>query len=167
MSAGQSLDEIYQSYVHDVYRYLLSLSRDTYLAEDLVQETFFRAYLHIEELHEENLKPWLFRVAHNTFIDHHRKNKRNIVKDKQFFQQIKGKASTEHEALQNLEIWEITNLLNNLSEKQRHAVLLTDFHDLSYQDAATIMKISISHFKVVLFRGRQALRGLKERKDQT
>ncbi|SES94734.1 RNA polymerase sigma-70 factor, ECF subfamily [Salinibacillus kushneri] len=71
-----NLDDIYQSYIQEISRYLLSLTHDRYLAEDLVQETFFRAYLHIEELNDQKMKPWLFKVAYHVFIDHMRKNKR-------------------------------------------------------------------------------------------
>jgi len=48
-----------------------------------------------------------------------------------------------------------------LPEKQKHAVLLHDFHELSYAEAATIMNVSLANFKVVLFRGRQAMRRKK------
>ncbi|WP_369403623.1 sigma factor [Gracilibacillus boraciitolerans] len=44
----ESLDTIYHKYFYDIYRFLLSLSKDHYTAEDLVQETFFRAHLNIE-----------------------------------------------------------------------------------------------------------------------
>lgn len=96
--ASQSLDEIYRFYMHNVYRYLFSLCRDVHLAEDLLQETFFRAYLHIEELHDEKVKPWLFRVAHHVFIDHHRREKRHVVKDELFFRQFTNDASAEKKA---------------------------------------------------------------------
>jgi len=48
-----------------------------------------------------------------------------------------------------------------LPEKQKHAVLLHDFHELSYAEAAAVMDISLANYKVALFRGRQAMRKKK------
>lgn len=74
-----SLDELYQIYVQDIYAYLRSLCHDHYLAEDLMQETFYRAYLYLENCREDKIKPWLFRVAYNAFVDYTRKAKRSIT----------------------------------------------------------------------------------------
>src|SRR5690625_471325 len=69
-------EEVFTYYAHDIYRYLLSLSKDHHLAEDLLQETFYRAHVSIHELSADKIKPWLFRVSYNLFIDYLRKNKR-------------------------------------------------------------------------------------------
>ena len=54
-----SLDELYELYVADIYRYLRSLCQDHHAAEDLMQETFYRAYLYLEDCNEERIKHWL------------------------------------------------------------------------------------------------------------
>ncbi|NLK52997.1 MAG: sigma-70 family RNA polymerase sigma factor, partial [Syntrophomonadaceae bacterium] len=72
----KTLDDIYRFYMLDIYRYLYSLCHNHYLAEDLLQETFYRAYLHLEDCRGEKVKPWLFRVAYNAFIDVMRQQKR-------------------------------------------------------------------------------------------
>lgn len=59
----------------DVYYYLLSLSKNQHLAEDLLQDTFYRAFVHFESCPTERVKSWLFTIAHNAFIDYLRKNK--------------------------------------------------------------------------------------------
>ncbi len=64
-----TIDEIYQMYMNDVYRFLLSMTKDKHLAEDLLQETFMRAYIHIHSYDHSKVKPWLFQVARNAFID--------------------------------------------------------------------------------------------------
>ena len=76
----ESLESIYHFYFQDIYRFLLSLCRDHHTAEDLVQETFLRAYLHVEDYENASIKSWLFTVAYHAFIDHHRKQKRIEVK---------------------------------------------------------------------------------------
>ncbi len=69
------LDDAFEAYVDDLYRYLFSLSKNHHTAEDLVQETFYRAYLQLLEDDISQIKPWLFKVAYHAFIDFTRKQK--------------------------------------------------------------------------------------------
>ena len=118
-----------------------------------------RAYLHVENYDNESIKSWLFTVAHNAFIDYYRKEKRTEVKKQSFFSRLFDKGNTPEEAVViHEDIQEIINLLEGLPEKQKYAVLLHDFHDLSYLEASTVMNVSLSNFKVILYRGRQAIR---------
>ncbi|MBU5347616.1 sigma-70 family RNA polymerase sigma factor [Paenibacillus lautus] len=159
-----SLESVYQYYVKDVYRYLYSLSYDHHTAEDLVQETFYRAYLFLEDWKEERIKPWLFRVAHNAYVDYQRKASRSIVRNSVFFDQLIDRHTPENILLQQEAQREIGQMLTDIPEKQRQVVLLVDFHQFSYQEAAVIMGITLSHIKITLFRARQRLREMK-RKD--
>lgn len=155
----ENLDDIYKIYFHEIYRFLLSLCHDHHLAEDLVQETFLRAYLYIEDYRGERVKTWLFTVAHHAFIDHYRKHKRTVIKEQSFFSSFldKRKAPADTIVIQE-EVQEIINMLKDLPEKHKFAVLLHDFHGLSYTEAAQVMNVKQTHFKVLLFRGRQAIR---------
>lgn len=162
----KNLDTIYLTYFQDIYRFLLSLSHNHHTAEDLVQETFFRAYLSIENYEEGNIKTWLFTVAHNTYIDHYRKQKRTVIKEQNFFTSLfSNKKTTEETVIIQDEIQEIIHMLRKLPERQRLAVLLYDFHELSYREAALVMNIGLAHFKVLLYRGRQAIRNRKAGKN--
>ncbi len=159
-----NLDTIYRHYVKDVYRYLLSLCGDHYAAEDLMQETFYRAFLYLEDCKEDKVKPWLFRVAYNAFVDHKRKEGRSTVQEPSFFRRL-GHSDTPEDALLRSERWsELSRLLAGLPEQQRQALVLFDFGQLSYQEASNTMGISLSHYKILLFRARQRLRET-ERKD--
>ena len=60
----------------DVYRYVYSLSKNKLLVEDIVQETFYRAYFYTEVLTDAKVKPCLFKVAYHTFIDEMRRAKK-------------------------------------------------------------------------------------------
>lgn len=155
----KKLDELYSYYFHDIYRFLLSLCQDHHLAEDLVQETFLRAYLYIENYNGDKVKTWLFTVAHHAFIDYYRKHKRTTVKEHNFFLSFldKKKLPIEMIVVQE-EVQEVMNLLKVLPEKHKLAVLLHDVHGLSTKEAATVMNVKLSYFKVLLFRGRNAIR---------
>lgn len=158
----ETIDSIYELYFPHIYRFLLSLCHDHYTAEDLVQETFFRAHLYVENYDGQNIKSWLFTVAHHAFIDYERKRKRTVIKEKSFFSKLfqRGK-SMEDQMVVSEEIQEIIDLLQHLPEQQKLAVLLHDFNEFSYQEAATVMNVTLANFKVLLFRGRQAIRKQK------
>jgi len=156
-----SLDRIYRAHVHDLSRFLLFLSRDPHTAEDLVQETFFRAYLHLEQYRGGSAKSWLFAIAYRVYLDHHRKHRRVVVKEQRFFAGMSAEPAQPDALIVREEIREIIRLLKHLPEKQRIAVLLHDFHGLSQAEAAGVMNVTKSHFKVLLFRGRQAIRRRK------
>lgn len=162
----KSIEAIYHYYFNDIYRFLLSLSHNHHTAEDLVQETFLRAYLHVDDGKGGSVKSWLFTVAHNTFIDYHRKQQRMEVKKAGFFSSLlDGKQTPEDTIIIDEDIQEVINLLEDLSDRQKSAILLHDFYELSYDEAASAMNVSLANFKVILFRGRQAIREKKEHEE--
>lgn len=157
------MDQLYQLYMKDIYRYLLFLSQDHHAAEDLLQETFYRAYLYLENYNGEKVKPWLLRVAHNAFIDYKRKEKRSRPFDPEVVGGLEAEAeSPEAIMVRREQLGEIGSAIAGLPEKQRQALLLHDWEELTYQEAADIMAVGLSHFKVLLFRARQRLRQLRE-----
>ncbi|WHY20609.1 sigma-70 family RNA polymerase sigma factor [Paenibacillus sp. G2S3] len=161
-----SLDEIYQMYVMDIYRYLRSLCGDHHAAEDLMQETFYRAYLYLEDCKDEKIKPWLFRVAYNAFIDYKRKEGRSTVQSEEFFKQLAHPDTTESTLLRQ-ERWEEMRIaIGELPDNQRHALLLHDFHGLSYLEASDIMNVGLSQYKILIFRARQRLREAERRRNE-
>lgn len=154
-----SIDSLYSTYFSDIYHFLFSLCHNHHTAEDLVQETFFRAHLHIEDYKNESVKTWLFTVAYHSYIDHYRKQKRLTIKDQGYFSRFLDKRKLVDETIvMQEEIEEVLREVNTLPEKHKMAVLLCDFNDLSYQEAADVMKVSNAYIKVLVFRGRQAIR---------
>lgn len=159
---SKNLDELYHTYFHDVYYFLLSLCHHHHTAEDLLQETFFRAYLYLELNKGESVKAWLFTVAYRTFIDHYRKHKRIEVKEQGFFNTLFDKRRLPQESIIiQEEIQDMIDIVQNLPDKQKYAVILRDFHEFTYSEAAQIMNVQPSYFKVLLFRGRHAIRNRK------
>ncbi|MDB2123167.1 MAG: sigma factor [Clostridium sp.] len=74
----QVLDTLYKKYSNQIYLYIYSLCKDNLLAQDLMQDTFFKALISIESS-DEDILPWLYKVARNLYIDQWRKRKRYIV----------------------------------------------------------------------------------------
>ncbi|MFD2043140.1 RNA polymerase sigma factor [Ornithinibacillus salinisoli] len=67
--------ELFEAYQLPLFRYLLQMSRNREIAEDLLQETFYRAMVSLDVKSMMQAKAWLFRVARNLYIDTTRKNK--------------------------------------------------------------------------------------------
>ena len=86
---NESFDQIYQVYFDPVYRYALSLSRDPDLAEEITQETFFKAMRSLDSFRgESSIKSWLCSIARNLLIDHQRKKKSNRLRTLRTFQTL-------------------------------------------------------------------------------
>jgi RNA polymerase sigma-70 factor (ECF subfamily) len=119
-----SLDELYMRYMKDVHRYLLFLCRDPHAAEDIVQETFYRAYLYLDSCRGEMVKPWLFKVAHHALIDYKRKERRSRPVDSGFFEVRSHGETPEEMLLFKEQLSELDQAIAQLPEKHRQAVAM-------------------------------------------
>ncbi|MDG5788600.1 RNA polymerase sigma factor [Evansella sp. AB-P1] len=160
MKKSLSLEQIYSLYMQDVYRYIFSLCKNKALSEDIVQETFYRAYFYVEEFDQEKVKPWLFKVAYHTFIDFIRKEKRITYfddltpLDSKIEKQVN---SAEHDYMvkNRIETW--FNMMEELPVSKKKVLILRDYYNFSYQEIADILDMSLSKVKITLFRGRKEL----------
>lgn len=157
-----------------IYAGAYRMTRNQADAEDLVQETFAKAYRAFRSFEEgTNLKAWLFRILTNTFINQYRKNQRGPAVDPT--EQIEdwqmaraerhtsgGLKSAEAEALENLPNDVINNALNSIPEEFRNAVYMADVDGFSYKEIAEIMDTPVGTVMSRLHRGRKLLRELLE-----
>lgn len=153
-----SMELLYREYKKDVYHYLIYLTRNHHSAEDLMQETFFRACRKLEMLEGKKTKAWLLRVAKNAYIDQLRKESKSSTYENEFFYNYSSEETPETDYVRQENRSELFSQLSQLTPNQQHAVLLYDIHGFSYQEGADLMGISLSHFKILLYRARQKLR---------
>jgi len=159
------LDEAFEAYVDDLYRYLFSLSKNHHTAEDLVQETFYRAYLQLSEDTIDHIKAWLFKVAYYAFIDFTRKHKRLVISD-EVHNRINMK-TPESDFLEKEGFTALMDDIHSLKEKEMHALLLCDLHGLSLRESADILQLNLNTLKSHLSRGRKkVVERVKERRRQ-
>jgi RNA polymerase sigma-70 factor, ECF subfamily len=147
----------------------LSLTRCSEDAEDLVQDTMLRAYAGFGSLREgSNLKVWLYRIMHNSWIDRHRKKQRRVIEVsvENVDEHIPSAAahsstcmsSAEVAALESLPDNEIQAALLSLREEIRMVVYFADVEGFSYKEIAGIMSIPVGTVVSRLHRGRRRLR---------
>ena len=150
----------------------LGMTRNRADAEDLVQETFMKAYTKFHQYQQgTNIKAWLYRILTNTYITHYRKAQRSPkrsggeeVEDWQLAAAAshdeKGLVSAEAEALDNIPSSQLRTALESLSEDQRVVVLLSDVEGFAYKEIADMLDIPIGTVMSRLHRGRRQLREL-------
>jgi RNA polymerase sigma-70 factor (ECF subfamily) len=154
-----------------LYSAALRMTRNPADAEDLVQETYLRAYRGYGGFTEgTNLKAWLYRILTNTFINRYRAKKRrpeetefDDVEDFYLYRRLGGLEearagrSAEDELMDLFPEQEVKEAVESLPENFRLAVLLADVEGFSYKEIAEILDIPIGTVMSRLHRGRKAL----------
>jgi len=149
----------------------MRMTRNKSDAEDLVQETYLKAYRAFESFQDgTNLRAWLYRILTNTFINIYRAKKRrpdesdlDDVEDLYLYRRLGGLEaaqagrSAEDEVLDQITEGEVKAAIEALPEQFRMAVLLADVEGFQYKEIAEILDIPIGTVMSRLHRGRRAL----------
>ncbi|AGS34191.1 RNA polymerase sigma factor RpoE [Corynebacterium maris DSM 45190] len=175
-AASQELAERFEDealpLLNQLYGGALRMTRNPPDAEDLVQETYLKAYKAFHSFKQgTNLKAWLYRIMTNTYINSYRKKQRQPaqqlteeITDYQLYttssHDSTGLESAEVLALENLPDSDIVDALNQLSEDYRLVVYLADVEGLAYREIAEAMGTPLGTVMSRLHRGRKQLRGL-------
>src|SRR6185437_10479875 len=158
------------SFIDALYRTALRMTRSEADAEDLVQETYIRAFRFREQFTPgTNLKAWLFRILTNTFINTYRRRQTqpefteldgvdefSLYKRMSDLKTSSGAGNPETEFLDGLVDSEVKDALGELPEKFRQVVLL-DVEGFSYKEIAEMLDIPIGTVMSRLHRGRKFL----------
>jgi RNA polymerase sigma-70 factor (ECF subfamily) len=156
-------------YRQQLYKTALRMTRSVEETEDLLQETYLRAFRYYDRFQEgTNLKAWLFRIMKNTFINSYRK-KRSIPLHLEFdelqegfeeaiFDQGRSDEQDPESDLLGTEVDpEVREALLSLSHDYKMAVLMVDLQGLSYQEVADSLGVPVGTVMSRLYRGRKKL----------
>ncbi len=169
MADQQEFAKEAMQYAPQLYSAAVRMTRSRTDAEDLVQETYLRAYRGYANFTEgTNLRAWLFRILTNTFINSYRAKQRRVqetdlddVEDLYLYKRISGidvaSRSAEDTLFDLFTDDEVKNALEALPESFRMPVLLADVEDFSYKEIAEMLDIPIGTVMSRLHRGRKAM----------
>ena len=163
--------ELAMEHMGSLYTAALRMTRNPADAEDLVQETYLKAYRAFGTFQAgTNLKAWLYKILTNTFINSYRSRKRrpeqtelDDVEDLYLYRRLGGLEaatagrSAEEEVLEHFTESDVKAAIEALPEQFRMAVLLADVEGFSYKEIAEILDVPVGTVMSRLFRGRKAL----------
>lgn len=170
-----SADELRRRFEEDaiplldgLYPAAVRLTRNPADAQDLLQETFLRAYRGFAGFEEgTNLKAWLYRILTNTYINIYRKRQRepktvseDEIEDWYLYSRLREsdlEPSAEAEVIERLPDEDVQAALASLPDVFRMAVILADVEGFSYKEIASILDVPIGTVMSRLHRGRKAL----------
>lgn len=169
MGSENEFDKIYAGYYQKIFRYLSHIVGEND-AEDLAQEVFDKVNRHLQGFSgNSKLSTWIYRIATNTAIDRlrsssHKLNMESISiendtgTDDQTLQIDRSFQSTDHEVIRKEMSECVREFIGNLPPPYKTVIILSELEELSNQEIADILEISLDNVKIRLHRARAKLR---------
>ena len=154
----QDIEKIYEEYFETVNKYLFCLTKNYDIAEELIQETFYRAVKKIGTYKGDcKISVWLCQIAKNLWYDQCRKNKKIVNKEYELLD-MKGKDSVEEQIISNDEKITLYKKMQKLDEKTREVIYLRITGELSFKEIGDILNKSETWARVTFYRGKQKMK---------
>ncbi len=149
-------EQVFQENQAFIYKYLYTLCREGNLAEELTQETFFKAYMNLSTVRrEEKIPVWLCQIAKNTYFAWYRQQKKQEPLDAA--EALPGGIEPEKAYLQKELTQEALQVLENLEDPYKKVLILSIFGGLSLKEISEMFGKSESWARVTFHRGKQKL----------
>lgn len=164
----RSFNSLVESYQVQVYSFIARYVSDRQLAEDVAQETFLAAWRGIGSFKGGSFRAWLFRIAVNEARDMYRKSSRRpatsldqmLESGVSIAAEADSAPGPEQQALAKLSLHRLEAAVERLSPEHRELVLLSDVHELTYDEISAATGLPLGTIKSRLFRARSTLRRL-------
>jgi RNA polymerase sigma factor (sigma-70 family) len=163
--AGIDFNQIYTKYSKRLHYIAYSVTRDRFLAEDVVQETFIKAYKKLELVEDlDKMGSWLSSIATRTAIDFLRAEKRKswIITEPSFMENTDEQAptdlNTEDKVIFKLLKEDISNAITKLSLNYQVVLILKLQHGLKESEIARLLRLKSSTVKTRIYRARKQLK---------
>lgn len=154
-----AFEKVYREQRDSVYGYLLYMTKDEQLAQDLAQETFLKIFLNLHRFKgESSEKTWCIAIARNTYFSWKRKKRPVLVEEKYGAEVADETQIPEEMLLKKEENDMIRQVLFDMQEGQRQILLLRDYEKFSYKEIGEILGISEIIVKSRIHRARECYR---------
>jgi len=163
----QEFEEVALVHLDQLFHMALRLCGNRAKAEDLVQETYFRAFKHFDKFDPgTNCRAWLFAILHNTFVNRLKRERREVLEPDGDLESAEIDASEvmvtitnpEEEFFKHIVDADLVRAIERLPLRFREVVLLADVEECSYKEIAQICGVPVGTVMSRLFRGRRFLR---------
>ena len=159
----EQFEEVYSKYYQSIYRYILSLSRNKSIAEEITQETFYKALKNINKYNPEyKMLTWLCNIAKNTYYSIYKKDKRfeelldnTPINEKEIINRIIDSETNE----------EILKIVHKLEEPYKEVFTLRIYGDLSFKQIGSIFSKTESWARVTFYRSKLKIKESLDEKE--
>ena len=155
----QDIEQVYREYFDIVNKYLFCLTRNADIAEELTQETFYRAVKKINTYKgNSKISVWLCQIAKNLWFDYCRKSKRFSKENEQELINEQMIDTTEEQVISKDEKISLYRKMQKLDEKTREVIYLRITGELSFKEIGMILNKTENWARVTFYRGKQKLK---------
>ena len=159
----EQFEEVYSKYYQSIYRYILSLSKNPNIAEEITQETFYKALKNINKYNPEyKMLTWLCNIAKNTYYSIYKKDKRfeelldnTPINEKEIINRIIDSETNE----------EILKIVHKLEEPYKEVFTLRIYGDLSFKQIGSIFSKTESWARVTFYRSKLKIKESLDEKE--
>lgn len=150
---------LYEKYYHMLFLYALSLTKHKEDAQELVQETFVKAFLSFDDT-QSDIKNWLYKVLKHLFIDMYRKKVKLIGEDKYHLEWVEDSYNAMQSYVKGENKKWLYIQIYSLPTKERDAILLKILWNMKDEEIANHLKISVDNVRTLRYRAKQKLKAI-------
>ncbi|MBY0597558.1 RNA polymerase sigma factor [Bacillus bingmayongensis] len=149
------IDYVIREYWQDVWNYSFIITKDTHLSDDITQEVFIKVFKKWDSFrNESSVKTWLLKITRNTALNYLKSSYFKRISLVSFFRNDKEYPSAEKQFLQKETMNEVWDIVLKLPQKHREVLILDAKYELSYDEIAETLGVSIGTVKSRLHRAR-------------
>ena len=153
----KKIEELYQLYFKDIYLFVKALSKDEHIAEEITQETFFKAMKSIDSFKGEcDIRVWLCQIAKNTYYSYCKKNNR-IISEEEPERTDTEQKSIESQLIDKEDAVAIHKILHKLEEPYKEVFHLRTFGELSFKEIGEVFEKTESWSRVTNHRAKMKI----------
>ncbi len=153
---AQDFEEIYAKYYQSIYRYLLAISKNKEIAEEITQETFYKALKNIKKYNPDyKMLTWLCNIAKNTYYTTYKKSQRYTLLDDNLEENEK---SIIDKIISNETNEELLRIIHNLDEPYKEVFTLRVYGDISFKQIGNIFNKTESWARVTFYRSKMKIK---------
>lgn len=151
-----NFEKIYCKYYKSIYRYLVAITREVNIAEEITQETFFKALKNIDKYNpNKKMLTWLCEIAKNTYFSEYKKNKKfQKLSESEMEFEIDNEQNIVEKIIDNEDNSEILKILHKLEEPYKEVFSLRVYGELSFKQIGEIFDKSENWARVTYYRSK-------------